>query len=62
MAETINDTPAEGCVFMYRKNEETGAVDRAEVNVESGSVEIMAGWGWSTDNPDAPEAAPKAKK
>lgn len=43
------EQPAEGCIFMYRLHPETGEPQRAEVNVESGSVEIMESWGWSKE-------------
>lgn len=41
----VSDQPAEGCVWMFRDGE------RAEVNVASGSVEVMAEQGWSQDEP-----------
>lgn len=38
--------PQPGCVFMTRPNADTGENDQAEVDVASGSVEIMAALGW----------------
>jgi hypothetical protein len=43
---------AEGCVFMWRVGDD-GTTQRAEVNVDSGSVEVMASLGWSTEQPSS---------
>lgn len=44
------DSPQDGCVFMWR-TDETGAVQRAEVEALCGSVEVMAALGWTTEPP-----------
>lgn len=42
------DQPPEGCVFMWRKDE-NGSVQRADVESLHGSVDIMAAQGWSVE-------------
>ena len=48
-AATGEDQPSPGCVFMWRKDIDTGDVQRAEVDALHGSVEVMAAQGWSLE-------------
>lgn len=48
-AAQAGEQPAAGCVFMWRKDEASGAIQRAEVESVHGSVEVMAAQGWSLE-------------
>lgn len=45
------EKPVEGCVWMWRTT--GGVTERAEVDMASGSTEVMAALGWGLDQPAA---------